>query len=104
MWKLPDLTRYNFTCKNLRCYSYMFERFVDSQYYDLITARFPKRFGQYMVVGAGYRLVQNNWESYLVLQGTARYCKVLQGTARYCKVLQGTAEDALKEYHAKYPR
>jgi hypothetical protein len=47
-------------------------------------AKFPNRFVQYMVVWAGYGPEENSWEPY--------------------EVLQGTAEDALKEYHAKYPR
>jgi hypothetical protein len=64
--------------------SYVVERIVDSRYYGPTTAKFPSRFVQYMVVWAGYGPEENSWEPY--------------------EVLQGTAEDALKEYHAKYPR
>ena len=64
--------------------SYVVERIVDSRYYGPTTAKFPNRFVQYMVVWAGYGPEENSWEPY--------------------EVLQGTAEDALKAYHAKYPR
>jgi hypothetical protein len=64
--------------------SYVVERIVDSRYYGPATAKFPTRFVQYMVVWAGYGPEENSWEPY--------------------EVLQGTAEDALKEYHAEYPR
>jgi hypothetical protein len=64
--------------------SYVVERIVDSRYYGPIKAKFPKRFVQYMVVWSGYGPEENSWEPY--------------------EVLQGTAEDALKEYHAKYPK
>jgi hypothetical protein len=63
--------------------SYVVARIVDSRYYGPTKGKFPKRFVQYMVVWAGYGPEENSWEPY--------------------EVLQGTAEDALKEYHRKYP-
>ena len=64
--------------------SYVIERIVDSRYYGPTVAKFLNRFVQYMVVWAGYGPEENSWEQY--------------------EVLQGTAENALQEYHAKYPR
>jgi len=64
--------------------SYVVNSIVDSRYYGPLRAKFPKRFVQYMVVWAGYGPEENSWEPY--------------------EVLQGTAENALQEYHAKYPK
>jgi hypothetical protein len=64
--------------------SYMAEHIVDSWYYRATTAKFLKWFMHNIVVWAGYGPEENSWVPY--------------------KVLQSTAEDALKEYHAKYLR
>jgi hypothetical protein len=64
--------------------TYVVKHIVDSRYYGRATGKFPKWFVQYRLVWAGYRPKENSWKPY--------------------EVLQGTAEDALKVYHAKYPR
>ena len=64
--------------------SYVVEEIVDSRWYGLNGAKFPKRFVQYMVVWAGYGPEENSWELY--------------------EVLEGTAEKALKDNHSKYSR
>jgi hypothetical protein len=40
--------------------SYLVERIIDSQYYGPNMAKFPERFGQYMVVWVGYGLEENS--------------------------------------------
>ena len=64
--------------------SFIVEEIIDSRWYGLKGAKFPKRFVQYMVVWASYGPDENSWEPY--------------------EVLEGTAEKALQGYHSKYPR
>jgi len=63
--------------------SFVVDRIVDSRWYGPARAKFPRRFVQYMVVWAGYGPEENSWEPY--------------------EVLEGTAEEALQDYHSKYP-
>ena len=64
--------------------SFVVDKIVDSRWYGLAKGKFPQRYVQYMVVWVGYGPEENSWEPY--------------------EVLEGTAEQALQDYHAKYPR
>jgi hypothetical protein len=64
--------------------SFVVDRIVDSRWVGPARGKHPKRYVQYMVVWAGYGPEENSWEPY--------------------EVLQGTAEEALREYHKKYPK
>ena len=64
--------------------SFVVKEIMDSRWYGLKGAKFPKSFVLYMVVWVGYGPEENSWELY--------------------EVLEGTVEKALKDYHSKYPR